>query len=136
MASNSSVPRRQVFTDKNLAALLVGGTLAVGLLVLFGPWWPARDLAATFTPELVEMLQMADSTASRRAHQFTLALLALAALAGLWLRARRPQWLSGSAAAAIAQCLHRISRPGPLLFTLASGVILLLAPNRTALACG
>lgn len=136
MASPSSVPRQRVFTDKNLAALLVGGTLAVGLLVLFGPWWPARDLSAIFTPELVEMLQMADSTALRRAHQLTLALLALAALAGLWLRARRPQWLRGPAAAAIAQRLHRISRPGPLLFMLASGAILLVAPDRTALAYG
>ena len=123
-------------TDKDLAALLVGGTLIVGLLVLFGPWWPPRDLSATFTPELVEMLQMVDSTATRRAHQSTLAMLVLAALAGLWLRARRPRWLGGSAAAAIAQLLCRISRPGPLLFMLGSGVILFVSPDRIALAYG
>ena len=134
--TSSTVPRQPVFTDKDLAILLVGGALAVGLLALFAPWWPVRDLSATFTPEMIEWLQMADSTAQRRAHQLTLVFLALGALAALWLHARRPQSLQGSAAAAIAQPLRLISRPGPLLFMLAGGTILWLAPERTVLAYG
>src|ERR1700694_3182666 len=136
MASTSTVPRQPVFTDKDLAILLVGGALAVGLLALFAPWWPVRDLSATFTPEMIEWLQMVDSTAQRRAHQLALAFLALGALGSLWLLARRPQWLRGSAATTIAQRLHLISQPGPLLSILAGGAILWLAPDRTALAYG
>jgi hypothetical protein len=123
------------FTDRELSVVIVAGAVVLGLFALFGPIWPARDLSATFTPEMLDWLQMIDSTPQRRAHQLALAFLFFGSLATLWLFHRRPQRL-GKIGATAGGPLRLALRPGPVLSVLTGATILLLAPQPRLLIYG